>query len=219
VDALFSTFRPDSEISRLNRGELDVRRSHPLVREVIGLCAEARRRTDGYFDARRPGFRGGWYDPSGLVKGWAVERAGALLAARLPGHDWYVNAGGDVALHVADPDRPAWRVGIEDPRDRTRVLGVLALRSGGVATSGLAARGAHIVDPHTGRPATAVVAATVVGPSLRWADVCATAAVARGRDAAGWLATQGVEGLLVTSDGERLRTPGLRVEAPDRPVR
>jgi thiamine biosynthesis lipoprotein len=101
-----------------------------------------------------------------------------------------VDAGGDIALACNLPDSPAWTVGIEDPRDRTRVLATLELRVGGVATSGSAARGAHVLDPRTGRPGgEGLLAVTVVAPDLMTADVDATAAFARGRDADRWLAT------------------------------
>jgi thiamine biosynthesis lipoprotein len=199
VDRLFSTYRADSEVSRLRRGELTVRECHPLVREVVGLCKQARERTDGYFDARLPG----GFDPSGLVKGWAVERAASLLAG-IDGCDYYLNAGGDMALGVASPDSPAWKVGIEDPRDPARILAVREVRSGGVATSGSAARGAHIVDPHTGNRPGDLLAVTVIGPALLWADVYATAAFARGTDALGWLAPRAPEyEMLVVDSGGR----------------
>jgi thiamine biosynthesis lipoprotein len=198
ADRLFSTYRPASEVSRLRRGELKVRECHPLVREVVGLCRQAREVTDGYFDARLPG----GYDPSGLVKGWAVERAATLLAG-IVDCDYYLNAGGDMALGVASPDSPAWQIGIEDPRDPTRIFAVREVRAGGVATSGSAARGAHIIDPHTGKRPDDVLAVTVIGPTLLWADVYATAAFARGADPVGWLATHapGYDVLVVDRDG------------------
>jgi thiamine biosynthesis lipoprotein len=181
VDRLFSTYRPDSQVSRIRRGELPEDRWHPWVREVVGLCVRARERTDGYFQAWLPtGF-----DPSGLVKGWAVERAAALLSG-LP-YDHCLNAGGDIAARVHSPGSPPWRVGIEDPRDRTRILTVCEVRAGGVATSGSAARGAHILDPHTGGHPDELLSVTVTGPTLLWADVYATAAFARGGDVVSWL--------------------------------
>jgi thiamine biosynthesis lipoprotein len=179
IDRLFSTYRSDSEVSALRRGEVV---HDPLVHEVVALCREARDRTDGWFDPWLPG----GFDPSGLVKGWAVERAAATLHA-LDDVDHCLNAGGDIALHVASPTRPAWRVGVEDPRDRQLLLGVRTIRTGAIATSGTAARGAHIIDPHRGVPATDLLSVTVTGPSLLWADVYATAAFARGHDAEAWL--------------------------------
>ncbi|WP_255637983.1 FAD:protein FMN transferase [Amycolatopsis sp. DSM 110486] len=182
IDLLFSLHRPGSEVNRLRRGELPPGDRHPWVREVARLCVEARERTDGWFDADLPG----GYDPSGLVKGWAAQTATALLD-RMPDHDYCLNAGGDVVVAVRVPESAAWRVGVEDPRDRGRLLAVRTVRAGGVATSGTAARGHHIVDPRTGTPTRALMSATVVGPSLLWADVYATAAVARGGNVERWV--------------------------------
>ena len=97
----------------------------------------------------------------------------------MPGATWAVGAGGDVAVGAGPgpSDEPApWRVGIEDPRDPRRVVEVVELRRGGVATSGAARRGAHVVDPRTGDGIARAGSATVVGPDLLWADVWATAA-------------------------------------------
>lgn len=156
VDGLFSPYRPDSEVQRLNRGELARSEVHPLVDEVLDLCETARVLTDGAFDAyRRDGSSGGrpHVDPTGLVKGWAVERAATGLAG-VTGCDVSINAGGDVAgaFGAAGPVGPAWRVGVEDPGDRSRLLAVVPLVAGGVATSGTAARGLHIVRPRDGDP-------------------------------------------------------------------
>ncbi len=190
VDARFSTYSPDSEISRMARGELGARDAHPQVRDVVRLCEQARERTEGWFDARRPdGTGGSTFDPTGLVKGWAVQRACSALASRLPDHDVLVNAGGDIAVWCAHEDGEPWRLAIENPLDRTALLARLDLRTGGLATSGTAARGAHIYSPPTGSAATELASVSVIGPSLMWADVYATAAFARGPAAVGWLRT------------------------------
>jgi thiamine biosynthesis lipoprotein len=176
----------------------------PDVVEVWRLCLTALQRTRGAFDAWHavPG-RSGVFDPTGLVKGWAVARAARRLHGLGGlGLGWAVNAGGDVALRCADGDPAPWRVGIEDPRDRGRLLAHVALRDGAVATSVLAARGAHIVDPRRGEPVTAVLAATVVGPSLLRADVWATSLVALGSGAVDVLGElHGTSGLVVPADG------------------
>lgn len=185
VDELFSTFRPDSQVSALRRGELPLGRRHPWLTEVLALCEEARDRTDGYFDAWLPG----GFDPSGLVKGWAADRAAGHLAG-LHGFDHYLDVGGDIAGRVGVTTTPPWRVAVEDPADRTVFLAILDLRTGGVATSGTAARGCHVVDPHTGTHPGGLLAVTVTGPTLLWADVFATAAFARGGDdVEEWVAT------------------------------
>jgi thiamine biosynthesis lipoprotein len=215
ADAVFSTYRTDSQVGRWERGALALADADPALAEVLALCESARERTGGYFDPRSlpdPCGPGPRFDPSGLVKGWAVQRAARHLDA-MDGHDWCVNAGGDV-LVSGSPDRAPWRVGVEDPADPGRVLGVIECASGAVATSGSAHRGAHIVDPHRGRPATALRAVTVTGPSLMWADVYATAAVARGPAARRWLAgLDGYEALLVDRHGRVAVTPGW---PPDR---
>jgi len=191
VDERFSTYRPDSAVSRIRRGGLDLADAPGDVREVARLCEVARDRTEGWFSGWLPdGPRGPrLFEPTGLVKGWAVENVCRRLSGALPAHDVLVDAGGDVALACRRTDTPAWSVGIEDPRDRRRLLAALELRSGGVATSGVAARGAHVLDPRTGEPGgTGLLAVTVVGPDLLWADVDATAAFARGAGCETWLA-------------------------------
>jgi len=173
VDALFSTWRDDSELMRLRRGELVGADAHPWHEEVARLCAEAQHRTGGLFTAAYPG--SGGYDPTGLVKGWAVEKAAAHLA-HVPGISWCVSAGGDIVAGAGRGERPtAWRVGIEDPRRSGTVAASLDLATGGLATSGTAARGRHIGDPRTGDAVDRDGSVTVWGPSLVWADVWATA--------------------------------------------
>lgn len=195
IDAVFSTYREDSVISRVRRGEMRLADCPPEVLEVHMLCRQARERTDGWFDAWR--WREG-FDPTGLVKGWAIARAATVLDG-VEG-DVAVDAGGDVLVRSA-ADAP-WRVGIEDPRDRSQILAWVDVTEGAVATSGPAARGAHIVDPFTGQPVTGVLSATVVGPSIVWADVLATAAVAHGAGALDWVASlHGTSGVLVMADG------------------
>ncbi len=208
VDAVFSTYRDDSEVSLLRSGALPFTLASPEVRRVLDLCEQARTETDGWFDAWRPDASGvRRLDPSGLVKGWAVERASSALAG-LEDLDWLVNAGGDVlgrAVHGAP-----WRVGVEDPADRGRLVAALPLTSGGVATSGTAARGAHLEDPCTGQAVAPLLrSATVVGPSLTTADVLATATFVQGPDGLARVAARpGYEALLVLPDGSLLGTPG-----------
>ena len=214
VDAVFSTYRPDSDVSRLNRHETTVAACHPDVATVIELCEEATGRTGGAFDPHLPGPDGRVrFDPSGLVKGWAAERAAGRLRRLAPlGVDFCLNAGGDVVVGVAGGPSSDWRVGLEDPDDLRRILGVVPLRAGAVATSGSAHRGAHIVDPRTGRPAEALRAATVTGPSLLWADVYATTTIVTG--VAGLDALPGYEALVITPAGDALATPGFPLEQP-----
>jgi len=197
VDRVFSTHRSDSFVSRLSRGELALDDCPPEVAEVLSLGELARLQSHGAFDVRR----GGRLDPSGVVKGWAVERAARPLRA-LPDTDFCFGAGGDLVCHVAGPDSPDWRVGIEDPHDPTRVVAVVPVRHGAVATSGPAQRNRRVVDARTGAVPGAVSSVTVVHDELTWADIDATAAFALGHDAARWLRTRTRRrGLVVWANG------------------
>jgi thiamine biosynthesis lipoprotein len=197
VDRVFSTYRPDSFVSRLGRREIELADCPPEVAEVLALAELARLQSHGAFDVRR----GGILDPSGVVKGWAVERAARPLRG-LPDTDFCLSAGGDMVCRVAGPDSAQWRVGIEDPHDPTRIVAVVPVRNGAVATSGLAHRGGHVVDARTGAVPDGIASVTVVHDDLAWADIDATAAFAMGRDAARWLRDRpGRVGLVVWADG------------------
>ncbi len=203
VDAIFSTYREDSQICRIQRGELTLEDASSKVRQVEALCQTALERTDGWFDAwnAAPG-RPGVFDPTGLVKTWGVSWAARRLDAFAPGLGYAFGAGGDLQLRPA-PDGEPWVIGIEDPRDQTQVLARIPVSDGAVATSGSASRGPHILDPRTGLAAAGVLSATVIGPSLLWADVLATTAVARGASAVEWVHTlHGTSGMLVMASGE-----------------
>lgn len=200
ADRTFSTYREDSVVSAIRRGELALADAPAEVGEVLAIGARAEHATDGAFSVWLPGPDGvARLDPSGVVKGWAVQRASARLRA-LPGTDFCLSAGGDMVCHAAHGD--PWRVGIEDPRDPTRILAVVPVRDGAVATSGTAHRGAHLVDARTGDAPHAVAQVTVIARSLTDADVDATAAYALGAGAAAWLARRvGRSGLVVADDG------------------
>jgi thiamine biosynthesis lipoprotein len=197
VDRVFSTYRPDSLVSRLARDEITVDECPPELAEVLALGELARIQSHGAFDVRR----GGVLDPSGVVKGWAVERAARPLRA-LPETDVCLSAGGDLVCQVAGPDSPDWRIGIEDPHDPTRVVAMVPVRTGAVATSGLVHRGGHVVDARTGEVPDDIASVTVIHDDLVWADIDATAAFAMGRHAVAWLRTRPRRtGLVVWADG------------------
>jgi thiamine biosynthesis lipoprotein len=211
ADRVFSTYRADSEVSRINRGELALDDASDLVHEVLALAVEARQVSGGAFDIWRPDADGVLrLDPSGVVKGWAVERAAAHLS-QLEGTDSCLSAGGDLACRTVVPGAAPWRIGIEDPHHPQRLVAVVPVHEGAVATSGTAHRGAHIVDARTGRPPVGVASVTVVAGSLTAADIDATAAYALGTEAAAWLAARpGRTGLVVWADGST-----TTVQAPD----
>jgi len=204
VDETFSTYRQDSDISRLNRGELVFADAHAGVQSVLRRCESLRRSTRGYFDVAAPmAGLGGGVDPSGFVKGWAIEGAGRLLR-RAGAKRWCVNAGGDICLSGAPHGCDCWRVGIQHPVERLAVAAVLGLRAGAVATSGTYERGEHILDPHTGLAPEGVLSVTIVGQDLAVADAYATAAFAMGRAGAKWAATLPGHGAIVIFDDDTI---------------
>jgi thiamine biosynthesis lipoprotein len=202
ADQTFSTYRADSEISRLGRAELAIDDCSLVVHDVLRLAERARVESGGAFDVRRNGEDGQLVlDPSGIVKGWAVQRASLALAA-LDATDFCLSAGGDMVCHTAMPGSPGWRIGIEDPFDPAGTVAVIPVRNGAVATSGLAHRGAHIVDPRTGKTPNHFASVTVVAADLTAADIDATTAFVLGAAARDWLeARPGRTGLLVGADG------------------
>ncbi len=209
VDEVFSTYRPGSVISRLGRGEPLPEGYGPEVAEVFALCEEVAHATGGWF-THTPGGR---LDPSGMVKGWAVERVSRTLYAA-GAHNTCVNGGGDIqARGEAAPGTP-WRIGIAHPARPGKLAAVVTGGELAVATSGTGERGAHVLDPHTGRPATGLLSLTMTGRHLTRTDAYATAAFAMGAGARDWVeALEGHEALGITAAGEIWRTPGFPAAA------
>lgn len=177
-DAVFSTYRPDSDLMRVRRGELSLREAHPWLTRAHDLTDEAVAATGGLFatDLIAPDGSRGW-DPTGLAKGWALERAVEPLRDVLA-ISFCCNGGGDVVCGLgarSEHLRASWRVGLQDPRDAQRIADVVHVETGAVATSGNSARGQHILDPRSGSLIDRTGSATVSGPSLMWADIWATA--------------------------------------------
>ena len=208
VDARFSTYREDSEISRLARGEIDAETCSLDVRHVLAACDHLATVTAGAFDARH--HRGdGRLDPSGYVKGWAIEEA-AWLIDSAGGRNYWINAGGDiVARGEAAPGRP-WRVGIQHPDRADRLAAVLEVRDRAVATSGAYQRGPHITDPRDGRAPSGLRSVTIVGPGLAFTDAYSTAVYVMGRDGLTWLAARPeYAAYAITDDDRAIWTPGM----------
>ena len=212
VDARFSTYRADSEVSRLARGELALEACSLDVRHVMAACDHLATVTRGAFDARRHR-ADGLLDPSGFVKGWAVEEAAWLIDAA-GGRNYWINAGGDiVARGQAEPGRP-WRVGIRHPDRGDRVAAVLTVSDRAIATSGSYERGEHITDPRAGgRPVRGLRSVTLVGPGLAFTDAYATAVFAMGLDGLRWLAsepqTADYAAYAITDDDRVMWTEGM----------
>ncbi len=204
IDACFSPYKPDSELSRLNRGELALAQTSSGMQLMFQLAEQTKQETGGYFDIGTIGQA----DPSGLVKGWAIEQA-SLLARRGGWQNLYINAGGDVATIGLNQGQP-WRVGIADPQRPGHLLATIRVTNAGVATSGRSERGAHIIDPITQQPSTWLLSLTVVAPNIYQADRLATAAFAMGRFGLAYLeALPGIEALQVDRNGRFSWTSGF----------
>jgi FAD:protein FMN transferase len=206
VDQTFSTYKAESEVSRLNRGELSLAQASADVQEIFGLAEQTRTETEGYFDIRH----NGRYDPLGLVKGWAIFNAAELV--RQAGYaDFYVDAGGDIQAAGLNDDGQRWRVGIRNPFNLHEIVKVLALSNVGIATSGTYIRGAHIYNPKDeADPLAEVVSLTVVGPDVYEADRFATAAFAMGRKGIHFIEKlTDFEGYLIDRTGQATFTSGF----------
>jgi thiamine biosynthesis lipoprotein len=211
VDATYSTYRPDSPISQYGLGHLTRADLTPEVHEILELCETLRLDSDGAFDPWAvPAPNGSTFDPSGVVKGWAVECAAERLEAR-DCANYCINAGGDVLVRGTKSGSP-WRIGLRHPYEPHSFATVIELSgSFAIATSADYERPGHIIDPHRRQPATALASATVIGPSLTFADVFATTVFVKGTDGLQWLQHQhrGYDGFIVDGD-HTLATEGFR---------
>jgi thiamine biosynthesis lipoprotein len=204
IDAKFSTYRADSPISRMARGEAVER--DPEIAEALRRCAEVEAETDGAFSA----YPAGRLDPSGWVKGWAIEEVDRLLTAG-GSRNHLIVGGGDVqARGEAELGRP-WTVGISDPLQPDRYRALVSGRDFAVATSGTAERGAHIIDPATAEPATGFASVTLVGRRIAATDAYATAVFAMGPERGlEWAEErEGIEAYAVLPDGTTVETGGF----------
>jgi FAD:protein FMN transferase len=204
ADEVFSTWRPDSPVSRLRRGEITADDAPAELAGVIAACAAAREASGGWFD---PWAMPGGFDPTGYVKGWAAQRALSVLAPADGVCGAMVNAAGDVASSGQLPTGQRFRIGIADPAAPRRLAAIVEL-TGAVATSGSYERGPHLIDPHSGLPAARAASASVTGPDLGLADALATGLAVAGPDGLAFVeAIAGYAGLIIGSDGTRQSTP------------
>jgi len=206
IDQTFSTYKPDSEISKINRHELEVSAASEDMQTIFGLAEQTRIESNGYFDI----FHNGLYDPSGIVKGWAIFQAAELLRQKNMSN-FYVEAGGDIQVAGKNCQGQDWRVGIRNPFNMAEIVKVIAVSECGVATSGNYIRGEHIYNPRgRSEPGAELVSLTVIGPDIYEADRFATAAFAMGRDGIGFIERlEGFEGYMIDRSGLATLTGGF----------
>ncbi|MBN9544788.1 MAG: FAD:protein FMN transferase [Alphaproteobacteria bacterium] len=208
IDAQFSPFKDDSEVSRFNRREITEWDFTPRMREIVALCEKARQDTAGYFNISRPD---GTIDPCGMVKGWAIRNAARQLDD-MGFRNYCVEAGGDIQCRGINDKGGEWTVGIRNPFSRDEIVKVIRPRGHGVATSGNYIRGDHIYNPHTGRYGSDdIVSLTVIGPDVLEADRYATAAFAMGRQGIHFIEhLPDLEGYEIDAAGTARMTSGLK---------
>lgn len=206
IDETFSTYKNSSEISRINRGELTRDDWSDDMKAIFTLAETAREKTAGYFDIKKPG---GGYDPSGIVKGWAIQNAAAIIVDA-GFKNFYIDAGGDIQTSGVDEKSNPWHVGVKNPFKQDEIVKTVLASGHGIATSGTYIRGSHIYDPKTGKPADTFVSMTVIGENILDVDLLATAAFAMGTQGIHFVEqVPGFEGYAIDAKGIATMTSGF----------
>jgi thiamine biosynthesis lipoprotein len=206
IDEMFSTYKTTSEISAINNSDKPRDEWSEEMNMIFLLAEETKQATDGYFDIKKPD---GGYDPSGIVKGWAIWNAAKLLEKRRF-KNFYVDAGGDIQPQGHDGNGKKWSVGIKNPWNTNENVKVVYVTGEGVATSGTYIRGEHIYNPKTGEAANAIMSLTVIGPNIYEADRFATAAFAMDKNAIHFIESlPGFEGYMIDNDEIATMTTGF----------
>ena len=207
IDKKFSTYKENSEISKINRGELPKKEWSSEMKEVFKLSEETKRETGGYFDIQRPN---GNYDTSGLVKGWAILKATDILKEN-GFKNFYIDAGGDIQTFGKNDKNEPWKIGIRNPFKTEEIIKKFHIKNQGVATSGTYIRGQHIYNPK--KPSESIndiVSLTVIGPNIYEADRFATAAFAMGENGIYFIENlPNFEGYMIDKNGIAKMTSGF----------
>lgn len=207
VDERFSTYKDSSEISKINQGLLAKAEYSTDMNTILTLSEQTKQATNGYFDIQNAD---GTLDPSGLVKGWAIQNAAEILL-KTGFKNFYVEAGGDTQTQGYSDEGVPWTVGIKNPFNQNEIVKILSISGQGVATSGTYIRGQHIYNPHNRTtPLQEIVSITVIGPNIYEADRFATAAFAMGRAGITFIETlPGLDGYMIDKDGIATYTAGF----------
>ena len=201
VDEVFSTYKELSAVSRFRRGELPPEDLDIGMHDVIKRCQRIKEITNGAFD---PWQVDGGFDPSGLVKGWATDRAANILIKN-GFKDFLINSGGDITVRGEPEPETLWSIGLQHPNLPGQIYSHVKVTDCAVATSGNYERGAHVINPDGGQ--VQATSATVIGPDCATADGLATALLVAGQPGFEWFerlpgwSAQIVENETVTSLG------------------
>jgi len=172
IDKVFSPYKKESEVTKINLHLISEKDYSDDIKTVLALCEDTKQKTNGHFDV----YRYGKLDPSGFVKGWAINEAYKMLKKR-GFKNFYIDAGGDIQVSGKNKEGHNWIIGIRNPFNRYENVKILKINEEGVATSGTYIRGQHIYNPFLpSQKLTDVVSFTVIGPNIYEADRFATAA-------------------------------------------
>lgn len=197
IDQQFSPYKKNSEVSQINRGVLKKKDFSVKMKKIISLAKKTERQTEGYFNV----FQNHIFDPSGIVKGWAILEAAKILKKNGQ-KNFFIEAGGDIQVSGRNESGHRWKIGIKNPFQPSEIVKVLNISSQGVATSGSYERGQHIYNPKGGEVTDDVVSLTVIGHNIYEADRFATAAFAMGEKGLQFIdSITGLEGYAIKKNG------------------
>lgn len=201
IDLNFSPFRPDSLVSKFQLGDRRPLLDSKDFQSIYAQTVLAEQMTDGVFTL----YFSGKYDPTGLVKGWAIEQSfeqflrPLLSDPKIEGVS--LNGGGDIKLATRNDSNFQWGVGIENPKNLLDIIATYYIRNGAIATSGNSKRGEHIIKSEF----NGVSQVTVVSNSLIDADVWATTGVAaKNEQFLNMIRMYNLSGLLINQDSTPL---------------
>lgn len=143
-------------------------------------------------------------DLGGIAKGYAADKVESIFKDY--GLEKYtINLGGDVVV----ANDKLYKIGIQSPFDEKKVFGVVSAQDCAIATSGIYERGTHIVDPLTGKPASAGVAsATVIAEDCATADALSTVLFITGKSGLSTIEKSGAYGILIMENGDVFNSNG-----------
>lgn len=203
IDQKYSPFITTSDVAKINNGELAAENYDQELREILALAEKTKHETDGYFDV----WHNDTFDPSGIVKGWAIQKASSMMQELTS--NFYVEAGGDIQVGGTNDQGKPWRIGVRNPFDRNETIAVVELTNQAIATSGTAIRGQHIYNPHSHAPLEEIISLSVIAPTILGADRMATAAFAMGENGVRFIQRlNGYEGYMITQDKQAVQTSG-----------
>ncbi len=204
IDKKFSTYKKDSEVSQINRRELKEQDYSREMKKILSLSQKTKEETNGFFDI----YKNGLMDPSGIVKGYAINE-GANILLKKGYENIYVEIAGDIQVYGKDKNKEEWKIGIQNPFNPKEIVKVVELSGKGIATSGNYVRGSHIYNPK-GKLTEKIVSVTLIGPNVYEADRFATAIFAMGDAGPDFAVTlKGFESYIIRGNKQAIYTEGF----------